>query len=79
MSTDSKKTITAGLLAYGMSGKVFHAPFLDTHEGFSLKAVVERSKKNAKNDYPQITSYNSVDELLNDEEIELVIVNTPNN
>ncbi len=79
MSTDSKKTITAGLLAYGMSGKVFHAPFLDTHEGFSLKAVVERSKKNAINDYPQITSYNSVDELLNDEEIELVIVNTPNN
>lgn len=79
MSTDSNKIITAGLLAYGMSGKVFHAPFLDAHSGFNLKAIVERSKKNAVNDYPTITSYNSVDELLNDDEIELVVVNTPNN
>jgi len=79
MSTTSNNTITAGLLAYGMSGKVFHAPFLHTHNGFNLKAVVERSNKNAANDYPEITSYNSVDELLNDSEIELVVVNTPNN
>jgi len=79
MSTDSNKTITAGLLAYGMSGKVFHAPFLNAHNGFTLKAVVERSNKNAERDYPNVVSYNSVDELLADEEIELVIVNTPNN
>lgn len=79
MSTDSNKIITAGLLAYGMSGKVFHAPFLNAHQGFNLKAVVERSKKNAVIDYPSIESYNSVDELLNDSEIELVVVNTPNN
>jgi len=79
MSTDSNKIITAGLLAYGMSGKVFHAPFLNAHQGFNLKAVVERSKKNAAIDYPSIESYNSVDELLNDSEIELVVVNTPNN
>jgi len=71
--------ITAGLLAYGMSGKVFHAPFLNTHNGFNLKAVVERSNKNAVTDYPKIISYNSVDELLADNEIELVVINTPNN
>lgn len=79
MDTNINKTIHAGLLAYGMSGKVFHAPFLNAHDGFNLKAVVERSHKNAVNDYPNITSYNSVDELLNDEEIELVVINTPNN
>jgi scyllo-inositol 2-dehydrogenase (NADP+) len=79
MSTHSNKIITAGLLAYGMSGKVFHAPFLNAHDGFALKAIVERNKKNAVNDYPDVLSYNSIDELLNDEEIELVVVNTPNN
>ncbi|MFW0714900.1 Gfo/Idh/MocA family oxidoreductase [Pedobacter sp. N23S346] len=79
MSTNSNKIITAGLLAYGMSGKVFHAPFLNAHDGFTLKAIVERSKKNAVNDYPNVLSYSSIDELLNDEEIELVVVNTPNN
>lgn len=79
MDTNINKTINAGLLAYGMSGKVFHAPFLQAHSGFNLKAIVERNHKNAVNDYPNITSYNSVDELLNDEEIELVVINTPNN
>ncbi|MFC4212028.1 Gfo/Idh/MocA family oxidoreductase [Pedobacter lithocola] len=79
MDSTSNKIISAGLLAYGMSGKVFHAPFLHAHNGFNLKAVAERSKKNALNDYPEIISYNSVDELLNDTEIELVVVNTPNN
>jgi len=79
MSTNSNKKITAGLLAYGMSGKVFHAPFLNTHNGFNLKAIVERTNKNAVSDYPEITSYSSIDELLADEEIELVVINTPNN
>ncbi|TCD12957.1 oxidoreductase [Pedobacter frigidisoli] len=79
MDTNSNKIFIAGLLAYGMSGKVFHAPFLNTHDGFNFKAVVERSNKNAVKDYPNIISYNSVDELLNDNEIELVVINTPNN
>ena len=79
MSTHSNKIITAGLLAYGMSGKVFHAPFLNEHDGFYLKAIVERSKKNAVHDYPKVLSYNHIEDLLNDEEIELVVVNTPNN
>lgn len=71
--------INTGLLAYGMSGKVFHAPFVNTHPGFNLKSIVERNRKIAPNDYPEIISYNSVDELINDEGIDLVIINTPNN
>jgi predicted dehydrogenase len=65
-------------MAYGMSGKVFHAPFLAHHPGFRLKAVVERNHKLASADYPQVQSYNSVDELLADDSIDLVVVNTPN-
>ncbi|MBD1393596.1 Gfo/Idh/MocA family oxidoreductase [Mucilaginibacter glaciei] len=73
------KPIVTGLMAYGMSGRIFHAPFISTNPGFILKAVVERSIKKASEIYPDIISYNSVDELLNDDEIELIIVNTPNN
>lgn len=73
-----ERVITTGLLAYGMSGKVFHAPFIHTHPGFSLYAVTERHHKNAVKDYPGIQSYNTIDDLLHDEEIELVIINTPN-
>jgi predicted dehydrogenase len=71
--------INTGLLAYGMSGKVFHAPFISTHQGFNLKGIVERNHKSAQKDYPEIISYNSVDELLKDDSIDLVIINSPNN
>lgn len=70
--------IKTGILSYGMSGRVFHAPFLEVSELFELAAVVERSKKNARQDYPGIISYDSVEALLADESIELVVVNTPN-
>jgi scyllo-inositol 2-dehydrogenase (NADP+) len=70
--------IVTGLMAFGMSGRIFHAPFLSTHHGFKLKAVVERHEKKATAFYPEILSYPSIDELLDDEEIKLIIVNTPN-
>ncbi|SIR33961.1 Predicted dehydrogenase [Mucilaginibacter lappiensis] len=66
-------------MAYGMSGRIFHAPFLTTNPGFTFKAVVERHEKKAGKVYPEVISYNTTDELLNDAEIELIIVNTPNN
>lgn len=72
------KPIVTGIMAYGMSGRIFHAPFLTTNPGFKLKAIVERHEKKAAKIYPEILSYNSIDELLSDEQIELIIVNTPN-
>ncbi|MBS7255082.1 Gfo/Idh/MocA family oxidoreductase [Flavobacterium branchiicola] len=68
--------IRTALLSYGMSGKVFHAPFLDIHPGFELLGSWERSKKLIQEDYPEVKSYPSIDALLEDD-IELVIVNTP--
>ena len=68
--------IKTALLSYGMSGKVFHAPFLDLHPGFELLGSWERSKKLIPEDYPTVKSYASIDELLADD-VDLVIVNTP--
>lgn len=73
-----KNTIKTGVLSFGMSGKIFHSPFLKEHDGFELNAVVERTKKEAHLTYPKIKSYQSVDELLANPDIELVVVNTPN-
>jgi len=70
--------INTGLLAYGMSGKVFHAPFVASHPNFNLHAIVERNHKLAEADYPGIISYNSIEEILADNSIELIIINTPN-
>ena len=69
--------IRTALLAYGMSGKIFHAPFLTAHPGFELLAVAERTEQRMHLDYPTIRSYPSVAELLTDANLELVVVNTP--
>lgn len=69
--------VKAGLCAFGMSGKVFHAPFLKDHPGFFISAVVERSKEESKEKYPEATIYRSVEEMLQNADVELVIINTP--
>ena len=71
-----QKTIKTALLSYGMSGKVFHAPFLQLHEGFELLGSWERSKHFIQQDYPEVKSYTSLEEVLASD-ADLVIVNTP--
>lgn len=70
--------INTGLLAFGMSGRLFHAPFIAAHPGFHLRAVTERHQKSAAETYPGIISYDNVEALIADKEIDLVIINTPN-
>ncbi len=69
--------IKTALLSYGMSGKVFHAPFLAIHTGFELVGSWERSKKLIQEDYPEVKSFPSLESILEDSTIDLVIVNTP--
>lgn len=78
MTPSPDSPIVTGLLAYGMSGKLFHAPFLDLHPGFALRAVAERTQQRMAADYPGVRSYPSTEALLADPALELVVVNTPN-
>ena len=70
--------INTAILSFGMSGQVFHAPFLKVHEGFRFYAVWERTKNLAQEIYPGVITYRTLQELLEDAQVELVIVNTPN-
>ncbi|TCJ14226.1 oxidoreductase [Flaviaesturariibacter flavus] len=72
------KPIRAALLSFGMSGKVFHAPFLHLLPAFQLAGAWERSRKEIATRYPGATSFDTLDQLLADDSIELVVVNTPN-
>lgn len=70
--------IRTALCSFGMSGKIFHAPFIHQNPGYQLYAVWERSKKTAADLYPGIISYDTYEDLLADPQIDLVVVNTPN-
>lgn len=69
--------ISTALLSFGMSGKVFHAPFLQAHSGFKLISVWERTTPHAASIYPSIRSVQRLEEILEDPSVELVVVNTP--
>lgn len=69
--------IKTALCSFGMSGWVFHAPFLSVHPGFTFYGVWERSKNLAQQKYPDVKVFRTYEELLADAAIELVIVNTP--
>jgi predicted dehydrogenase len=70
--------IRVGLVGFGMAGRVFHAPLISSVEGLELAAVVERTTNKAAERYPGITTYRSLEELLADVSIKLVVVATPN-
>ena len=61
-----------------MSGKLFHAPFLHVLPQFNFYAVWERSKNLAQLKYPDVITHRTLEDLLADDAVELVIVNTPN-
>lgn len=71
------KVFNTGICSYGMSGKLFHAPFLEAHPGFALKAIVERHNHDSAERYPQAKLYRSVEVLCADPELDLIVVNTP--
>lgn len=74
----TQKRICTGLVGYGLGGRCFHAPFIAAHPGYHLKRVVERTKEESKERYPDVIVTQSLEELLADTEIELVVITTPN-
>jgi scyllo-inositol 2-dehydrogenase (NADP+) len=70
--------IHTGLIGFGLSGKVFHAPFIHSHPHFHLSAVVERNHQLSKEIYPYVSVVGDYTALLKDDSIELVVIATPN-
>lgn len=73
--SDSK--IKVGLVSYGMSGRIFHAPFIEQHPNFELKLILERTKSNSKLTYPNATIVRSFNALIHNKDVSLIVVNTP--
>ncbi|MHB1921951.1 MAG: oxidoreductase [Chitinophagaceae bacterium] len=71
-------TIQTGLIGFGISAQVFHAPFLTTVPGFNLSAVVERTGSRAAQSYPEVRTFRDPKDLFEDPSIDLVVITTPN-
>ena len=73
----SERNIKAGVVGFGLAGKVFHAPNISAVKGLELAAVVERSGSRSTAEYPASRTVRSFEELLAVPGIELVVVATP--
>jgi scyllo-inositol 2-dehydrogenase (NADP+) len=72
------KCIQVGLIGFGFAGRIFHSNVIQAVEGLELAAIVQRSGSEAAAAYPQVRVLTSVEELLQDSSIQLVVVATPN-
>ncbi len=70
--------IRVGLIGFGLGGRVFHAPLISSVEGLELAAVLERTTNKAAERYPGIATYRTLEELLADASLTLIVVSTPN-
>ena len=69
--------IRVGLIGFGLGGKVFHAPLIASVDGLELAAIVQRHTNEAADRYPGINTYRSVEEMLADRTLDLIVVTTP--
>ena len=70
--------INVGLIGYGIAGRVFHAPVIQSVPGLKLKKVVERHADESRKNYPWVEVVRHAAAVLQDEEIDLVVITTPN-
>jgi predicted dehydrogenase len=69
--------IRVGLVGFGLAGRVFHAPLISSVEGLELAAVVERQSNHAAERYPGIKPCRTLEAMLEDSSLDLVVVATP--
>jgi scyllo-inositol 2-dehydrogenase (NADP+) len=70
--------IRVGVVGFGLAGRVFHAGVINAVEGLELAAIVQRAGSSARETYPNVCIHRSVDELLRDKTVRLVVIATPN-
>ncbi|MBM7646176.1 scyllo-inositol 2-dehydrogenase (NADP+) [Scopulibacillus daqui] len=70
--------IKVGLIGYGFSGATFHAPFLEALEEYDVVKVMSSSKEKVQKDLGQVEVAENLEDILNDQDIELVVITTPN-
>jgi len=69
--------VNVGVVGFGLSGQVFHAPFIDVNPHFNLHTIVTTGTLAARK-YPETFISNSFEQLLSDPAVDLVIICSPN-
>lgn len=72
--------INAAVVGYGYAGRAFHSYLIGLADGLRLYAISTRSAEHqraAAQQHPEAQIYGSLDELLDDDQVDLVVIATP--
>ena len=73
-----RETIKTAIVGYGYAGRVLHAPLVRAAQGLELYAVATRDPaRRAEADKLGVKSCGTVDELLEDKNVQMVVIATP--
>jgi predicted dehydrogenase len=70
--------LKVGLIGYGYAGKTFHAPLISAVPSLELAAVASSDAAKVHADWPDATVHASPAELIARDDLDLVVVATPN-
>jgi predicted dehydrogenase len=73
--------INVAIVGYGLSGRVFHGTIIKAVEGFEITKVVTTDlikEKQARDDIKNVVVVHSIEDVIHDPNIHLVVICTPN-
>jgi scyllo-inositol 2-dehydrogenase (NADP+) len=70
--------IRCGVIGFGLAGRVFHSAVIDATQGLELSGIVQRSGDAAQKAYPHVPVFASLDAMLGQAKLDVVVVATPN-
>ncbi len=68
--------LTTAIIGFGLSGRYLQAPFMVANPNYRLKTIV--TSQNISEVFPNVYSTKNIEDVLNDSEIELVSIASPN-
>jgi predicted dehydrogenase len=72
------KPLQVGVVGYGIAAQVMHLPFITTMQEYSLRSILERHDHYAQDKYPQVRLVRTIEEMVADADIDLIVITTPN-
>jgi scyllo-inositol 2-dehydrogenase (NADP+) len=78
MNMTTLKKFKVGIVGFGLSGSTLHAPFILNISGFDLVGVVSSNPEKVALQLPQAQVFKSLEEMLRNIDIDLVVITTPN-
>ncbi|SDZ10863.1 oxidoreductase [Bacillus sp. 166amftsu] len=72
------KKIGVGIVGFGFSSTTFHIPLLQTIDEYDIRAIVSSKEDIVKQALPNVQVVSNIDELVTRDDIDLVVITSPN-